>query len=146
MGLYLLASGTLISDPQSREGAKGPFTTAMLCAEGDGLVLVSIIAFDSKAERLLEFAKGDPIAIAGRAKLTSWTGRDGTERRGISIVSDQIVAAKPRAPRARQPPTSPRSTAARVFYSAPRVSGRGSGLPADSVADLWAHALDGGRS
>ena len=85
MSLHVLASGALIGDPQRREGAKGPFTTATIRVNGDKAVFVSAIGFGAEGERLLEFAKGDAIAVAGRARLTGWTGRDGTNKHGISL-------------------------------------------------------------
>ena len=94
--LRLLASGALISDPQRRDGAKGPFTTATIRATGDESVLVSVIAFATDGERSLEYSKGDALAVSGRARLASWTGRDGTKKHGISVVAEQIAAAKPR--------------------------------------------------
>src|SRR6516162_7723938 len=96
MGLYLLASGTLISDPQSREGAKRSFTTAAIRTSGDETILVSVIAFGDEGKRLLDFVKGAAIAVSGRARLTSWVGRDGVEKRGLGVVAEQIIAAKPR--------------------------------------------------
>jgi single-stranded DNA-binding protein len=73
MSFYVLASGALIADPQCRAGAKGAFTTATIRANGDEAVLVSVIAFGDEAGRLLEFVKGDALAVSGRARLTSWT-------------------------------------------------------------------------
>jgi single-stranded DNA-binding protein len=100
--LFALASGALIADPAARDGAKGRFATATIRAgSGDEAVLVSVIAFSGEAERLLEYGKGDALAVSGRASLRSWVGRDGAEKHGLSIVADQIAAAKPR-PRQRR--------------------------------------------
>jgi single-stranded DNA-binding protein len=136
MNLYVLATGALIGDPQRREGAKGPFATATIRVNGDEAVLVSVIAFGAEAEQLCGFAKGDALAVSGRARLTSWTSRDGAEKHGISVVVEQIAAAKPRRRSAAAPQHRPAGT--RVRYSPPR-SARDSGppMPQDPVDDLW---------
>jgi len=91
MSLHVLASGALISDPQRCEGLKGTFTTAALrAASGE---VVSIIAFSAaEAERLLDFVKGDAVAVGDRGRLTSWTGHDGAEKHGISVLAAQIAS------------------------------------------------------
>jgi single-stranded DNA-binding protein len=137
MSFYVLVSGALIADPQCREGAKGPFTTATIRAgNGDEAILVSAIAFGAEGERLLEFVKGEALAVSGRARLTSWAGRDGVEKHGISVVAEQITAAKPR-PRPAAG-AKRRHAGVRRPYS-PTRSARDSGPPLaeDSVADLW---------
>jgi single-stranded DNA-binding protein len=136
VSLYLLATGALIADPQSRDGPKGPFTTATIRVAGDDPVLVSSIAFGDAAERLLEFAKGDAISVSGRARLTSWTGRDGAEKHGLSLVVEQLAALKPhprptaRAARAPQRARNPHSS-----HRPARDSGLA--VAADHVDDLW---------
>ena len=120
-GIYVMAVGPLVADPQARQGTKGPFATVAIRTSGDDAIIVSAIAFNEYAERLLEFVKGDAIAISGRAKLSSWTGRDGTEKHGISVIVEQVASAKPK-PRAAKPrrkaagpwkyPEHPRSNAA----------------------------------
>jgi single-stranded DNA-binding protein len=84
---------------------------------------VSVIAFGGEAERLLEFGKGDAIAVSGRARLTSWTSRDGVERHGLSITVEQIAAAKPRGAQSRSTPRA-------VHESGPP-------LPSDGLDDLF---------
>ena len=142
MSIYTLASGPLVGDPQRRTGAKGPFTTATIRTSGEEVVFVSVIAFGEEGERLLEFVKGDALAVSGRARLTSWTGRDGVEKRGISVVAEQIAAAKPR-PRSDTRSHTVRSagaararSAARTIYS-PNAARAAPDLPSDRVDDLW---------
>lgn len=107
MSLHILASGTLIADPQQRQGAKGPFTIASLrVATADTPTLVSLIAFGAEAERLLGHGKGDALAVSGRARLTSWTARDGVEKHGLSLIAEQIASAKPRSRVANRSATS----------------------------------------
>jgi len=132
MSLHVLASGALIGDPQRREGAKGEFAIATIRASGEETVLVSIIAFGDEAEHLLKLSKGDQLAVSGRARLTSWTGRDGVEKHGISLVAEQIASAKPRRRSAtRSPARMPRS------YSATRSSRDTGPLPNDPLDDLY---------
>lgn len=127
MSLHLLASGALLNDPQRTQGAKGPFTTAAIRANGEEPTVVSVIAFGDEAEQLLGFTKGDALAVSGRARLTTWTGRDGTERHGLSLLAEQIASAKSRhKPAAATPRRIRRSTRA-----------AGPPLAEDRIDDLW---------
>lgn len=78
MSLHILATGSLISDPTRRTGAKGAFATGTVrVTTDDGSILVNVIAFGEHAEPLLAHQQGSAVAIAGRATLRSWTGKDG---------------------------------------------------------------------
>ncbi len=92
--LSVLASGTLVSDPRARTTAAGKtFATAQLRvpSEDSEAMLVSAIAFAPDAvAALLALTKGDAIAIAGRAKLTSWE-KNGEEKHGLSVVVDKVL-------------------------------------------------------
>jgi single-stranded DNA-binding protein len=141
MSLHVLATGILVADPQRREGRQGPFATAAVRTrgEGDDAIIVSAIAFGETAERLLKLAKGDAVAVSGRARLTSWPGRDGAEKHGISVVADQLATVGPHpgsAPRAQH-----RSTGFRKPYQARQTAGQRAtsarALPDDRVDDLW---------
>jgi len=141
MSWHILASGRLIADPQSRDGAKGSFVTATLVTTGDESILVSIIAFGDEAEQLLELHKGDPVAVAGRAKLTSWVGRDGIGKHGVSVVATQVAAARPRSKQNPEPDRhsgrGPRPSGSKwrpARKSAPP-------LPEDGVDDLYRDGL-----
>ena len=77
-----------------RAGAKGDFATATLrVATEDDAILVSLIAFGDAAETVLAHRQGAALAVAGRARLSSWTGKDGTERHGLSVVAEQVASA-----------------------------------------------------
>jgi single-stranded DNA-binding protein len=129
--LHLLASGKLIADPQRREGAKGSFSTAAIRAED---TVVSLIAFQDAAARLLELAKGDAIAVSGQARLTSWTGRHGTEKHGISLVAEQLISTKPLSRTAREA----KLRRSHRHRSTARQRANGSfELADDPVDDLW---------
>lgn len=92
--LSILASGTLVSNPRQRTTAAGkPYATASLRvpAEDSDAMLVSVIAFAADAvAALLALTKGDSVAIAGRAKLTSWE-KDGEQKNGLSVVADKVL-------------------------------------------------------
>lgn len=94
--LTALASGTLVRDPKQRTSAAGkPFATALMrCPVEDAEpALVSVIAFSEAAVRaLLALHQGDALAVAGRAKMTSWE-REGEQRHGLSVVADQVLTA-----------------------------------------------------
>lgn len=93
--LSVLASGTLVGHPVARTSATGKsYATGSLRvpAEDSEALLVSVIAFAPDAvAAILALTKGDSCAIAGRAKLTSWT-KDGEERHGLSVVADRVLS------------------------------------------------------
>lgn len=94
--LSILASGTLVADPKSRQSAAGKaYATALLRvpAEDTDAVLVSVICFNADSVvALLALQRGDSCSIAGRAKLTSWT-KDGEQKHGLSVTADRVMSA-----------------------------------------------------
>jgi len=55
---------------------------------------MSLICFNAgTVEALLAHAKGDTIACAGKAKLSQWTGRDGNEAHGLSMIAERVLSA-----------------------------------------------------
>jgi single-stranded DNA-binding protein len=95
MSLHVLATGALISNPQRRTSAGGNIfaTGTIRAATEDGAMLISVIAFNDLADELLRHQQGEAIAVAGRAKFTSWTAKDGAEKHGLSVVAEQIASA-----------------------------------------------------
>lgn len=95
MTITALAVGKLIATPEQRTSASGkPYVRATLAAhDGDADSLVSVVAFGTAAEQLGALAKGDTIAIQGRAKVSTWTGRDGTAKAGLSVTADVVLTA-----------------------------------------------------
>ncbi len=89
----VLVRGSLAKDPQVRMGKSGkPFTTgALIVRDGDTSLLVSLIAFGSEGERLGTMAKGEALSVAGIAKMTEWTGNDGTLQRGMSVTASKVL-------------------------------------------------------
>jgi len=96
--IYAMISGTLYADPVSRTSAAGkPYCTASVRVpvHGEEAQSVSVAAFDSDVlEALARLRKGDAISVSGPLKPTSWTGRDGVERGGLSIVAQRILDAR----------------------------------------------------
>ena len=94
MSLFVLAVGTLIKDPEERTSAKSTtYVTATLRTpvEDSDATLVSLIGFSrSVVDALMAHAKGDSIAVNGRAKLTNWTSKDGQENHGMSVVVEAV--------------------------------------------------------
>jgi single-stranded DNA-binding protein len=125
MSIHAVVSGSLAHEPQQRSGSKAPFTIATIRSDDE---YVSVVAFGSNGERLLEFAKGEPIAVSGRAKSTRWVGRDGVEKHGISLVVDQLISAKPRDTRKQATPYA---------RTRPTIRTDGRTLANDGVDDLW---------
>jgi single-strand DNA-binding protein len=54
----------------------------------------SLVAFGTIAEALAKHVKDDMVAISGRLTKSAWTGRDGAERSGFSVLVDSIASAR----------------------------------------------------
>lgn len=95
MSITALVTGKLIATPEQRTGASGKlYVRATLAAhDGEGDSLVSVMAFGSVAEQLGALAKGDTVAINGRAKVSTWTGRDGSPKSGLNVTADVVLTA-----------------------------------------------------
>ncbi len=94
MSIHALVTGSLIADPTRRSGAQGDFATATIrVATDDGAILVSVIAFGDQVEQILAHRQGGAVAIAGRATLRSWVGKDGETKCGLALVAEQIASA-----------------------------------------------------
>jgi len=108
-----LLTGTLHGDPERRTLKTGnPYCTARMKADAsDGTaVWCSLIAFGDVGERLATLKGGAAISVSGRAKLSAWTGKDGTPAAGLDVTVDEIAAVlkgKPRPRDAAQPDRRP---------------------------------------
>jgi single-stranded DNA-binding protein len=95
MSLDSLASGRLAKSPETRTTRnERQFATAQVsvASDGDDSTLVSLIAFRAEAVAPLgDLDIGDACAVAGRAKVTTWTNRDGETKAGLSIVVEQLL-------------------------------------------------------
>jgi hypothetical protein len=97
--INILASGVLTGAPRSRTSANGKsYVTGSLRASGkESDIFVSFICFAEEAQaELLALHPGDGLSIAGPGKLTEWTGKDGTQKHGLSVVVDRLLVNKPR--------------------------------------------------
>jgi single-stranded DNA-binding protein len=115
--MFLLATGVLTADPQPRESKRGTAYTTVALRVGSEAIFISCVAFGEHAARLLDHNRGEPLSISGRAKLTSWTGRDGVEKNGFTVTIGEIASVKPPRPRSRPPTKRPGA------YSPPSRSG-----------------------
>ena len=50
-----------------------------------------MIAFSETATRVQALTDGDAVSIAGSAKLTHWTGREGEIRVGLDVVATAVL-------------------------------------------------------
>ncbi len=90
-----LASGRLITDPQLRQGAKGPFVTGLMSTGyGDDALLCNLIAFGSTADQFGSLRKGASLSVTGRADARAWTDRAGDVKASIGIVVDELITLK----------------------------------------------------
>ncbi len=90
-----LCSGELIADPQARTASNGaPYWTAtMRVPAGADALLIGLSTFHATAgERLMKLHKGSALAAAGVLEPTSWTGRDGEERRGWRLTASEVLS------------------------------------------------------
>jgi single-stranded DNA-binding protein len=91
-----LVAGRLIQTPTLRTGASGkPFTNFLLSvAVGeDQPVVVSGIAFGEESEKIAKLAKGDPLAVIGSLKPSSWADKaTGESKHGLSITVNQSLS------------------------------------------------------
>lgn len=94
MSITALITGKLIADPERRTGPSGKaYTRATVIAhDGDGDALVSLMAFGTVSEQLAALAKGDTVAVTGRAKVNTWAGRDGSTKVGLNVTADAILS------------------------------------------------------
>jgi hypothetical protein len=124
MSFHALVSGVLTAALQRRQDAKGEYATGSLKVEsGVESIYASLLAIGGKADELLEHAAGASLAVSGRAEISTWAARDGSQRHGLKIIVEQIAAVKPKRQAA-----APR-TRVRAKHA--------SGPPDDRVDDLW---------
>jgi hypothetical protein len=80
-----------LSDRCKRCRAPAPTASLRVPAEDSDAMLVSVIAFAADAvAAILALQRGDSVAIAGRAKLTSWE-KVGEQKHGLSVVADKVL-------------------------------------------------------
>jgi single-stranded DNA-binding protein len=75
---------------------------------GDGnMVWCSVIGFGDVGERLATLKSGAAISVSGRAKLSSWLGKDGSPAAGLDVTVDEVATlrGRPKPPSDRRQPT-----------------------------------------
>src|SRR5512144_2653749 len=127
--IHIFASGVLLSSPQSRTSSKGAdyVTGALRSSDKQGDTVVSLIAFSESAQaEWLSLQAGDGLAVAGVGKLASWTGKDGAERHGLSVMVEKIMTHQPNTKsadgRTIKAPPKPAPRPAPVEQAAPEFS------------------------
>jgi single-stranded DNA-binding protein len=86
----------MVKPAQQRTAANGnAFALAQVSVptDGDESLLASCIAFSRSAvDGLLALDKGDAVALAGKAKLSTWTGSDGATKVGLNVTVDAVLS------------------------------------------------------
>lgn len=89
-----MISGTLSKQPETRQSKNGnAYTLASIripIAEGD--VYASVTAFSELSPILAGMQRGDPVTVIGQGKVSTYQGKDGTTRAGLSITAGRIIA------------------------------------------------------
>lgn len=92
--ITVMVSGILSKPPEQRTSKNGnAFTLASIrtqTAEGD--LYASVTAFGDLCPALAGLAKGDPLTVIGTARVSTYTGKDGATKAGLSIIASRIIA------------------------------------------------------
>lgn len=103
-----MISGALSKSPETRTSKTGnPYTTATVrTGEGEDSLFCSVTCFGDLAGTLAGLAKGDAITVIGTGKVSTYTGKEGDTRAGLSITANRIIAlmdlqVPPKAPRSK---------------------------------------------
>jgi single-stranded DNA-binding protein len=78
------------AEPRTSQAGKQWVRLRVGVGRDDDIQWVSIAAFGKAAELAAKLRKGDHIYCEGTIKLDTWTGKDGTERHGLSVASFKI--------------------------------------------------------
>jgi len=99
---YFTLSGRLTANPESKVTSTGKnmckFTLAVMRYGKPGVKdYINITCFDSSAKYITTYLKKDDWCIArGQIRYGKWIGRDGVERKELSLLADEIEGAFPR--------------------------------------------------
>lgn len=99
--LNVLITGKLVKDPRSGIGKNGSVWTSAsvrvpvpLDSEGAAdSIFCSVIAFGDEAAKLARLSSGDAVSIAGTARLSTWTGKDGVTKPTMDVQAIGILTA-----------------------------------------------------
>jgi single-strand DNA-binding protein len=122
-------SGSLGRDAESKVSGSGkPYVRLNVrVGDGDQAQWISVMAFDQSAiDAVGKLTTGARVYVEGRLSINEWTGKDGTKRTGLSVMSwhcrlAEIGRNKPRSEKPRSekptPAASGRESAARSNYA-----------------------------
>jgi single-strand DNA-binding protein len=103
MAAFLQCNGRLGKDPSITETRSGKqvanaslAVTDATDGESDATLWVRLTAWESKAQELARYRKGDSLGVVGRLKLHRWTTPDGNERDDLVLTVEQIVGVRPK--------------------------------------------------
>ncbi len=99
--LNVLITGKLAKDPRTGIGKNGSAWTSVSVrvamqpdAEGAAdSVFCSVIAFGDEAAKLARLTSGDAVSIAGTARLSTWTGKDGVTKPTMDVQATAVLTA-----------------------------------------------------
>jgi single-stranded DNA-binding protein len=88
--------GSLVADAELKTSKNGKPYLRFRCAVGGGddVQWVSVMLFGDCVEELRDAVKGVRVYCEGRLKLDKWTGQDGVERQGLSVMSSHARIAQ----------------------------------------------------
>ena len=99
--LNVLITGKLVKDPRSGIGKNGSNWTSVsvrvpVQSDSEGAadsIFCSVIAFGDEAAKLARLSSSDAVSIAGTAKLSTWTGKDGVTKPTMDVQATGILTA-----------------------------------------------------
>ena len=97
--LNVLITGKLVKDPRSGIGKNGSDWTSVsvrvpVQPDSEGAadsIFCSVIAFGDEAAKLARLSSGDAVSVAGTAKLSTWTGKDGITKPTMDVQATGIL-------------------------------------------------------
>jgi single-stranded DNA-binding protein len=109
--------GILGRDAESKTSKSGKayLRLNVACSEGEATTWVNVTSFDPKAiGNVAGFVKGSRVYVEGKLSLSEWTGQDGVQHHGLSVLSwhtrlAEIGRAKPKREKAK--PAEPQPAA-----------------------------------
>jgi len=96
MSAFVLVAGTMLKPPEPRVAKSGkPYVTTVLWADDEYWNLV-VFSETARAE-LMRLRPGDNLAVQGQLQISVYTGKDGREKIGRTILVGDVLALR-RAP------------------------------------------------
>lgn len=73
------------AEPKTSKANKEYLRLNVRVGDGDAAQWVAVVAFDVEGPD--RFTKGARVYIEGRLSIDEWTGKDGAQRHGLSVIS-----------------------------------------------------------